>query len=91
MSANCRKWFVAGRVQGVCFRAYTQSEGQRLDLRGYVRNRSDGRVEVVACGPNAALNELREWLNQGPPQARVEAVDEADEAPAQVPTGFEVR
>jgi acylphosphatase len=48
-------------------------------------------VEVVACGPNAALNELREWLNHGPTQARVERVDEADEAPGQVPSGFEIR
>lgn len=91
MSANCRQWLVAGKVQGVFFRASAQAEAQRLDLRGYVRNLPDGRVEVVACGPNAALNELREWLNHGPSQARVDDIDEVDDAPTQVPASFEVR
>ena len=91
MSANCRQWLVAGIVQGVFFRASTQAEAQRLDLQGYVRNLPDGRVEVVACGPNAALNELRQWLNTGPPRARVDAIDEQDDGPQQVPSGFEMR
>ncbi len=91
MSANCRRWFVAGRVQGVFFRASTQAEAQRLALQGLVRNLPDGRVEVVACGPPEALDALRQWLHDGPPQARVDAVEEAQEVPEHVPTGFEVR
>jgi acylphosphatase len=75
----------------VFFRASTQAEAQRLNLRGTVRNLADGRVEVVACGPNEALEALSEWLHDGPPQARVDRVEEAADAPEQIPTGFEVR
>ena len=69
------RFFVAGRVQGVCFRAGTRQEALRLGLRGYARNLADGRVEVLAAGDEAALEELATWLRQGPPLARVEALE----------------
>jgi acylphosphatase len=61
-------------VQGVWFRATTRQQAERLGLRGSVHNRPDGSVEVEACGEEAALQALREWLWQGPEHARVEAV-----------------
>ncbi len=64
-----------GRVQGVNFRADTQREAERLDIRGWVRNNLDGTVEVVAEGPRPSLERLAAFLRQGPPTASVETVD----------------
>jgi acylphosphatase len=69
------RFFVSGKVQGVCFRAYTRDEAERLGLRGYARNLDDGRVEVVACGEAHAVEELADWLQHGPPMARVEGIE----------------
>lgn len=70
----CIRCLVAGRVQGVFYRASTRHEAQRLGLTGYARNLMDGRVEVVACGDKEAVEALREWLRKGPPDARVSGV-----------------
>ena len=63
--------FVSGKVQGVWFRASTQDKAKELDLTGWARNLPDGRVEVIACGQSDKINELHEWLKQGPPLAKV--------------------
>ena len=81
---------IAGRVQGVFYRASAQSVAQRLGLTGWVRNLSDGRVEVVACGPEDRLAQFKDWLRRGPSQASVSSVDE-NEIPEQVFFNFEVR
>lgn len=65
-----------GRVQGVGFRWSTARTADELDLRGTVRNRPDGSVEVHARGSAGALDRLREWLREGPPSARVVEVEE---------------
>ncbi len=62
---------VHGRVQGVSFRFYTRDEATLLGLAGWVANRDDGSVEVVAEGPRSALDRLAVWLHHGPPAARV--------------------
>jgi acylphosphatase len=72
---ECRRFFITGRVQGVFFRAGTQEQARRLGLSGYARNLADGRVEVLAVGPMDALDKLAVWLSQGPPHARVDAVE----------------
>ncbi len=67
---------VYGDVQGVFFRANTVSTAKGLGLKGWVRNRRDGSVEIVAEGSQAKLIELIEWCkNGGPPAARVDKVD----------------
>ena len=66
---------VSGHVQGVGYRLYTQRHARDLGLHGYAENLSDGKVEVVAEGDEAALNRLLHWLRRGPPHARVEGVD----------------
>lgn len=68
------RFLVSGKVQGVFFRASTREQAQRLGLGGHARNLPDGRVEVLAVGDAKAIDELATWLRQGPPQARVEAV-----------------
>jgi len=74
---SCRRWFVAGRVQGVFFRASTRSQAEQLGLTGHAINLPDGRVEVLACGDPAALDELARWLEHGPAGARVDELSAA--------------
>ncbi|HLF24835.1 MAG TPA: acylphosphatase [Anaerolineae bacterium] len=66
---------VHGRVQGVNFRYYTQRTAQALQLTGWVANRPDGTVEVAAEGPRAALDQLLDFLRQGPSHAQVDRVE----------------
>lgn len=66
---------VSGRVQGVGYRAWTVREARRLGLAGWVRNRADGSVELLAAGPEAALDALLEACRRGPPLARVDAIE----------------
>lgn len=66
---------VTGIVQGVYFRANTQRVASRLGLTGWVRNRVDGSVEVVAEGEKGAVEELVSWCRQGPPGAEVERIE----------------
>ncbi len=66
---------VYGRVQGVNFRYYTQVEANRLNLTGWVANRFDGTVQVVAEGDRADLERLLNFLHRGSPSARVDRVE----------------
>ena len=66
---------VRGRVQGVFFRASAQREAKRLGLTGWVRNLSDGSVEIVAEGEDERVRELLQWAQHGPSAARVDRVD----------------
>lgn len=75
--------FVTGRVQGVCFRMYTQRQAENNGLTGWVRNLADGRVEVMAFGNEQQLAKLNQWLKAGPSMAQVtdlecEAIDFQD-------------
>ncbi len=65
---------VTGRVQGVFFRAATVQQARMLGIRGYVRNRLDGSVEIVAEGSRGRLERLLAWAQVGPPRARVDEV-----------------
>ena len=76
-----RKFLVAGRVQGVFFRARCKDEADRLGVKGYARNLRDGRVEVVAEGSEDAVEALARWCQVGPPRALVSKVDIMTEAP----------
>jgi acylphosphatase len=66
---------VHGRVQGVFFRDSMRREAQRLAVRGWVRNRSDGTVEAVVQGEPAAVEAIVRWAHRGPEHARVERVE----------------
>ncbi len=87
--AACRRYLVRGRVQGVGFRYFVQKEAVRLGLRGWVRNLDDGRVEALAEGPMAVLDEFEGALHRGPRWAEVRGVD-IEEAPAGAPPGFSI-
>jgi acylphosphatase len=75
-----RRCLVAGRVQGVFYRASTQSRARSLGVTGYARNLPDGRVEVLACGTPDSVQALCDWLWDGPPAAHVTAVEVASVA-----------
>jgi len=62
---------IVGKVQGVCFRYFTQAKARAYGLKGYVRNCRDGRVEVVATGEPAILNTFADEVKQGPPGSYV--------------------
>ncbi|HET9484644.1 MAG TPA: acylphosphatase [Xanthomonadales bacterium] len=83
------RFLVAGRVQGVFFRAATRERARALGLSGHARNLPDGRVEVVADGDESALEALGEWLWTGSSASRVESVQrEAAEATGR--SGFDI-
>ena len=63
--------FVSGRVQGVCYRAFTQEVAQELGLCGIVRNLPDGRVHVEVEGARITVEQFLERLREGPPRAEV--------------------
>ncbi|MGE0749327.1 MAG: acylphosphatase [Variibacter sp.] len=76
---------IRGRVQGVGFRYWTQGEALRLGLEGFVRNRRDGTVEAMFSGPTAAVEAMLAACRQGPPGARVTAVEPAPEVGDKMP------
>ena len=82
---------VVGQVQGVGFRYFVVEQAQSLALRGYVRNDSNGDVEVVAQGTRSALEHLLVLLRQGPPAAQVHEVYMTWRAPTEYVSGFHTR
>jgi len=81
---------VTGRVQGVGFRDWVRDRARELGLAGWVRNRRDGSVELLAAGEPAAVDDLLGRCGRGPFAARVDdvAVSASDE---EAPPGFERR
>jgi len=71
---KCIRCQVTGRVQGVWYRGSTQSQAQALGITGYAHNLSNGKVEVVACGESSDIEQLKDWLWQGPRLAEVSDV-----------------
>ncbi len=65
---------IRGRVQGVWFRGWTAENARALGLRGWVRNRRDGSVEVLLAGPGPAVEAMVAQCHDGPPAARVNHV-----------------
>jgi len=61
----CKRCFVSGRVQGVFYRDTTRQQAEKLQLSGYAKNLSDGRVEVVMCGTEISVEKLCDWLWTG--------------------------
>ena len=92
-SIKAMRVLVSGTVQGVYFRRSTLLEATDLNLKGWVRNLNDGRVECKVVGPEDDLLTLLHWMGRGPVQAKVERVDvewlsAQDDFWTKVPDGF---
>ena len=74
MSDKAVRIQVFGRVQGVGFRYFTRQRAMALGLRGRASNLADGSVEVLAIGESSDVEQLIQWLRQGPPSATVERI-----------------
>jgi len=70
----CKRCYVSGRVQGVFFRHSTLRQAEELGVTGYATNLADGRVEVLACGEERAVDALIRWLHDGPRMAEVDGL-----------------
>ncbi len=66
---------IYGQVQEVGFRANTVKKAENWGITGWIRNRSDGRVEALAVGKSDKIEKLLDWFEQGPSAATVEKVE----------------
>ena len=90
MAATTKKLRIHGEVQGVFYRGWSVEAARSLGLRGWVRNRRDGSVEMLVQGEVEHVRRLIEKCRAGPPAARVARIDVEDSEEA-VPAGFEQR
>ena len=67
--------FISGRVQGVFFRAGTQTRAKKIEVYGFVRNLPDGRVEILAEGEKENVEKLINWLKRGSLFAKIDNVE----------------
>jgi acylphosphatase len=74
MNRTCLQGYVSGHVQGVAFRAFTRNAALQAGVCGWAKNRADGRVEVLLCGDDEAVQQVVQALHRGPPHAQVTAV-----------------
>ena len=88
---KCIQARVHGRVQRVAFRDYTRREALRLGVNGWVRNRSDGAVEVWGEGPAEQVELLLAWLAVGSPFSQVTQVEYTEASVHGMDTGFDIR
>jgi acylphosphatase len=68
------RYIVSGRVQGVGFRYFAKRAAEAFDIRGSVRNRNDGAVEIIAEGSPENLRSFREQIQIGPSSSRVDQI-----------------
>lgn len=71
-----RRFFISGEVQGVGYRYFAQRTSAKHQIRGFVRNLADGRVEVLAEGAATAVEAFKHDLAAGPAYSRVTNVEE---------------
>jgi len=89
-AVEARRYVLRGRVQGVGFRWFVEREAHILGIAGWVRNKSDGSVEVLAMGSPEKLAGLRSRLREGPRAARVDDVEEFEAKPVSGLTSFRI-
>jgi acylphosphatase len=85
-----RRFLISGRVQGVGYRYYAQRSAQEVGVVGWARNLDDGRVEILANGTPAQLEEFEARLRLGPRFADVRSVEVLEQAVLNL-SGFDIR
>jgi acylphosphatase len=81
---------IRGRVQGVCFRAWTQEQAARCGLSGWVRNNPDGTVSALFVGGRAVVDEMVGTCHEGPLAARVDGIEQTAVDPPPEARGFRI-
>jgi len=82
---------VSGRVQGVCYRAFTMDQANKFNINGYAKNLVNGDVKVIAVGEDDALNIFVNLLKKGPTFARVEEVQVSDVTLGEIFKAFRIK
>ncbi len=90
-TTQVKRFLVRGRVQGVGFRWFVEREAHLLQIAGWVRNNSDGAVEILAQGTREQLAGLHSRLREGPRASRVDHVDVSDADPTPGLSSFQIR
>lgn len=88
MTEKTIKVVIRGRVQGVGYRDWAERQARALELRGYVRNRRDGSVELVLAGSGERIGQMINACREGPRLAQVREIETSDVSWAG--SGFEV-
>jgi len=82
---------ITGRVQGVGFRYFALDKAEELNIRGWVRNTFDGKVEMEAVGETKNLDTFIDWMKMGPARAIIHTFSVSDIAGQRNFTNFTVR
>lgn len=85
-----RKFVISGLVQGVGFRFFAQRSAARHQVRGYVKNLEDGRVEALAEGHEKSVEEFKHDLTAGPTYSKVDHLEETVLDPSGVYPAFRI-
>ncbi len=85
-----RKFLISGQVQGVGYRYFAQRSSAKHQIRGYVRNLEDGRVEVLVEGNAKAVEAFRQDLAAGPAYSRVGQIEELVLEPSNLYSSFRI-
>ena len=85
-----RKFLISGEVQGVGYRYFAQRSSARHQVRGYVKNLNDGRVEVLAEGTATSVDEFKLDLTAGPTYSRVGVIEELVLEPSGLYSAFRI-
>lgn len=71
--------YITGTVQGVFFRAFIKENAERLNIKGFVRNLEDGRIEIFLEGDAGDVNKMMDLCKKGPKHAQIRKVEEKQE------------
>ena len=71
--------YITGTVQGVFFRGFIKENAEKLNVKGFVRNLEDGRVEVFLEGDSDAVEKMTELCKKGPKHSQIRKVEEKEE------------
>ena len=90
MSQKAAHVHISGRVQGIGFRWQTRLRAKELKIEGWIRNNPDGTVEAFIQGNEEAIIHMIQWFKDGPPGAKVEALDLSWQKPNPKIKGFNI-
>ncbi|MFW6282242.1 MAG: acylphosphatase [bacterium] len=82
---------ISGRVQGVGFRAFALDKARKFNIKGWIKNRSDGKVEAVIQGRESDISKLLRFLEKGPAWARVDKIEMENEDEDRIFKSFSIK